>query len=471
MEVDNLYQSIYEYLLARIYFGLYPRDNRLPSIHMLGDLFGVSTITVRSAYRLLEKDGYIVTHKNKRPEILPDPPDQPREFPGRLLLNEAVQWDLYRSCGLILPRIYYCGLNACSDRELQNLHLILENPVHTLGGPAVDFLACIVKELKNSLALNLYYDLVLFSTPTYLAALSGEARDWKQFYANLSAHFTRRPPVSSTGDKEALWQQIQGSCALFLPRPAPASQEFLRDTPYRWHRPRVCLSTVIRLLRGIILGTYPAGSFLPSARALAEETSTAVITVRRAIVLLNDMGLAESINGRGTRILPAERYRDRLRPDKPSVRKILMTYLEALHLLAITCRGVAEAVFPQLTPESKAGAAESIRLAQRRGRAGMSIYIYLNILTASTELDALREIYSQLSDLLILGLPLSCLGPALRLERCTPQLTAVLESPDPQLFADMLELMLEYIFLSSREKLVRIGIQEAGRMVLEPGKC
>ena len=96
MEEEYLYQSIYEYLLARIYFGYYPKEKPLPSIHKLGNVFGVSTITVRSALRLLEQAGYISTRKNKRTEILPDPPGQPRAYPGELLLKEDGTVELMR---------------------------------------------------------------------------------------------------------------------------------------------------------------------------------------------------------------------------------------------------------------------------------------------------------------------------------------------------------------------------------------
>ncbi len=467
MEEENLYRSIYEYLLAHIYFGYYPEEKHLPSIHTLGSLFGVSTITVRSAFRLLEQEGYITSSKNKRTEILPDLPGQPREFPGQFLLDEASQKDVYRSCQLLFPMIYYCGLNAYSEQKLPELCLILDPHSQLLYDPVVHFQACMVKGLNNSLALNLYYDMVLFTTPTYLAVMSMEKKSRKQIYADLSHRFMKILRSRSAGDRTAMWRQIQDVCSILCSHPSPPAKGFVRSTPYRWRKQQICLSTATSLIRQVILGTYPVGSFLPSARALSEESSTAVITIRRAIVLLNDMGITETINGRGTRILPPERALEKVRWDKPSVKKNLMAYLEAVHLLAITCRRVAEAVFPRLTPQDKAVALKSMRLAQRQGRAGMFIYIYLNLLATATELSALQDIYTQLANLLILGLPLSFLTPEFHLDSCASHLASILEVSDPQLFAAVLELLLECAFLSAREKMVHIGIKEAGRMVLE----
>lgn len=47
-------------------------------------------------------------------------------------------------------------------------------------------------------------------------------------------------------------------------------------------------------------GTYPAGRAIPSLTRLQQETGLAVTTIRRAIRLLEDEGLVESIPGRGT---------------------------------------------------------------------------------------------------------------------------------------------------------------------------
>lgn len=462
MEDEYLYRSIYEYLMVRIYFGYYPKGEYLPSIHKLGNLFGVSTITVRSALRLLEQEGYISTQKNKRTVILPDPLGPPKAFPGELLLKEEIQQDLHRSLALVFPRIFCCGLSLCREQELSKLYRILERPGHSQDEPTVNFLAQIIKGLKNSLALDLYYDVMLFSYPSCLAVIAGKPGSRKQSCENLLR-------LNRTGGREALLHQFSEAHASFCPRPAPTGQHACRSTPYRWHKPQTGLSTVTNLIRHMIRGTYPAGSFLPSARILAEESSTALITMRRAIVLLNDLGITETINGRGTRILLPERGWDQICWDKPAVRKHLMFYLEALHLLAITCRNVAEICFPRLSPQHKARTLESARLALSRGRSGMILHIYLDGLVSAMDLAALGEIYSQLLSLLTLGLPLSCLKPRLRTDRYALWLAAGLEGQDPRRFAVALEQLVEFTFLTSREMMVNVGIHEAARLVLPPG--
>lgn len=466
MEDENLYRSIYEYLMARIYFGYYPKGEYLPSIHKLGDLFGVSTITVRAALRLLEQDGYIHTQKNKRTEVLLDPPGPPRAFPGELLLKEEIQRDLYSSFELIFPKIFYCGLSACGGQELLELSQILERPSHSWDEPTVNFLAHIVKGLKNSLALGLFYDVMLFSYPTYLAMIAREPGSWKQAYADLYIKFKSMLKLNRSGDREALWLQVRESYATFCSHSVPPGQCLLRSTPYRWRKPQICLSTATNLIRQVILGIYPPGSFLPSARILAEESSTAVITMRRAIVLLNDLGVTESINGRGTRVLSMDRGPQEVCWDKPTVKKNLMNYLESLHLLAITCRDVAESIFPGLSPADKAQALEALSLASSGGRVGMILYIYPNILIKAMEGTALREIYSQLLGQLILGLPLSYLKPHLQLECFAARLASSFEGQDSHLFAAELEQLLKFTFLASREMMVQVGIYEAARLVL-----
>ena len=65
-------------------------------------------------------------------------------------------------------------------------------------------------------------------------------------------------------------------------------------------------SLAVTLIKQINRGQRKSGEFLPSLAALAAENQLSVSTVRRALDLLNDIGVVESINGKGTQVLPFE---------------------------------------------------------------------------------------------------------------------------------------------------------------------
>lgn len=60
-----LYLQIYDQILAQIITGILPPDYCLPSIRTIARELGISVITVKNAYELLEKNGYIYTLAGK----------------------------------------------------------------------------------------------------------------------------------------------------------------------------------------------------------------------------------------------------------------------------------------------------------------------------------------------------------------------------------------------------------------------
>ena len=54
------------------------------------------------------------------------------------------------------------------------------------------------------------------------------------------------------------------------------------------------------LIRKILYGVYPVGSYLPSLPELAERYGASLTTVRRTLALLEELGVTESFQGKGT---------------------------------------------------------------------------------------------------------------------------------------------------------------------------
>lgn len=96
----NRYVLLYGYLLARIYFGFYPKGTALPSIYRLSEMFGVSTITSREAIRLLKEKGFVSGSQGKRTSVIFDrthsvkPPENifAEKKPFRIFFKAFICW-------------------------------------------------------------------------------------------------------------------------------------------------------------------------------------------------------------------------------------------------------------------------------------------------------------------------------------------------------------------------------------------
>ena len=60
-----VYRQIYEAVAAALASGVLARDEQLPTIHELAQKLAINPNTVARAYRELDQDGYIVSHRGR----------------------------------------------------------------------------------------------------------------------------------------------------------------------------------------------------------------------------------------------------------------------------------------------------------------------------------------------------------------------------------------------------------------------
>lgn len=461
----NRYNLIYNYLLTRIHYGFYRKGEYLPSIDRLSSLFGVSTMVIRSTFTLLRKNGYLSAEGNGRSAVLYDSVSPDQEFPDLILMQKNDFKDLHQGFGLVFPSIFFAGLSMCDGQDLANLHKILDTPMHAWDVPIIEFLAYLANRLNNALLADLYYDAILFCYPTYLDHLAKDHVCWEPRREALHRDLLEILTLKERDDTEALWNMACQSCSCFSPRPLSTAQE-KQKTTYQWGKSHVCLSAASELVSRIYSGEYPVGAYLPSARILSEELSVAIITMRRSIVLLNDLGVVESVNGKGTKVIPPEYGLQKIKWDDPAIRKNIMLYLESLYILVITCRLLATTLFPLIPPEEKARLRDQISLIKGEAHAGQANAFCLHALVSAARLSSLEAIYDKLFSFLVWGQPLSYLEPYLQLDRQTDLLAASLNVNDAAGFGRALEQAYIATFLSSQEKVIGLGIEEAKRLVL-----
>lgn len=462
MKTRNLDIMIYGYLLARIHYGVYREGEPLPSVQKLGKLFNVSAMAARGAYRLLEKDGRILNVRGRRTVAGNHSAEQEKTTLDEFVVSEELMQDILRSFDLIFPEVLFYGLNACSEKEIQKLYGILNRPALSWDEPTMDFLAHVIKGLKNPLLIDLYYDVALVTYPALLTRFGRPKEGWEEVYRELSPLLYELLRVREEEEGKTLWSQFARRCPAYNTEMGAVSE----DT-YEWGRRRTCLVAAGKILYKINSGEYPVDTFLPSARVLAEQTSTPIITMRRAIALLNDLGMAESVNGKGTRVISPEKGRRRVKWRSPAVNKNVRLYLYSVHILAITSQSLAIRAFPFMNVEKRERVKNDIELLmEREEHAGTISYICIKALMDEMELPSLREIYNKLLQYLILGQPLSCLQPCLNLDRQARELMAGLAGGDALMFGEALKMSFSVMFRSSKAKAAFMGIEGLEELTL-----
>lgn len=459
MTGKNRYVLIYNYLLTKIHYGFYPKGTHLPSIHKLSHLFGVSTMAVRGAFNLLRENGYLSYGGDGRSVVLRDSEQQ--GFPGQILIQGNEMKDIYQSFNLIFPSIFFYGLSLCGKRDIEELRKILDCPEAAEDESVMEFLAYVTKRLNDPLLLDFYYDVLLFCYPTYLDYLAKDPKRWSHHQNVLYEKLLELLLLKESGNNSALWDMVNRPYPSFEPWPSSTDTKE-RSHLYQWGGPQIGLSTASEIVSRIYGGDYPVDTFLPSARILSKELSIALITMRRSIILLNDLGVAESINGKGTKVISPKQGLTKVQWNAPATRKNIMLYLESLYIQTITCRQLANSLFPLISPEEKNKLRDKIRFIH----AGQTITFCLNSLILASKLSSLKAIYDKLFGFLIWGQPLSYLEPYLQLDRQTDLLAAALEGNDALQFGRALEEAYLATFQSSQKKAIAVGIEEAKRLVL-----
>lgn len=460
----NKYVLLYRYLLARIYFGFYPKGTALPSIYRLSEMFGVSTITSREAIRLLKEKGFVAGSQGKRTTVIFDGVNSGKP-PLNIFAEKETLQDLFQSLYLLVPSVFYQSYLLCSKKELDQLSVILDRFDDVMGEQTLHYLFYLVSRLNNPLINDLYADTLLYSYPAHLLRFFNEP-GWENTFKEVEFVSRKMIDLRKKGEEEGLWNLLHEAYLGYDPE--YASGESPKDLKkfYSWGKPDICHSIARELIYRIYCETYPVGSFLPSPKMLSQEFSAATITIRRAIGLLNKLGVTESINGKGTKVLSVDEGKGKIRWSDPSVRKSLMTYFYALHIFSISCRSVANVLFPQISKERLAFLRKQILAAKESGYTEAVSGICFSILLENSHLFALREIYLRLEDILLWGYPLVFIEPRLQMDDYVDMLVDGIDSADGQIFACGLEQVVRAIFVSSRKKIISVGIDAAKNVEL-----
>ena len=478
MEDCSLYNFAYKNLLYSIHFGFYPSGTKLPSVPELCKAFQVSRFTIHSALKMLENEQYVSLSHGRSAIVTYDA--QSEECRARYISfiqsTKDALLDLNETLCMVWPEIVLQGLKLCGEPELQELTEIVSRMSQSAEYPSLEFSYCVLKPLGNPLLLNLYLSTALFGHCS-AAHLGGE--EYRIKYMNHMRVATNQVIALRRAHgydelKDMLIHNYRNRMEILRQfyEIIPASDGAVERIPYHWNyymeRPSVGFSLAMTLLREIY-ASYRPGDYLPSVSELSKQYTIPVITVRRAIQMLCDIGVVETVNGKGTRVIVgAGTTVDVSRLDTPNMKKVLLPYLQSLQITLIICKDIALTLFPKLPDNAIEATIAKLRVILASGDYYQTFGIAFKLLLGNSQSPALKEILGALMYFQYLGYPLRDMDPnEFRYDpRSTEALLNSLKNRDAKLFAEELQRLMVDIFKAVKEKLLLGGVTEAESVVL-----
>lgn len=466
-------QTIYRSLAGKIQLGFYDKDERFPSVKEIARRYQVSYCPAQRALKMLEQDGLIKLCRGKATVILAKPFEDYLGSPVFPQRAEALL-DLCKCLKLISPAVSFHNIQGMTDAAsllpeedlaactAQKLFSLFEQSLHVMGSHSV---------------LSLYYDISSFAESAFPDIFSScctkeeTAQLWQELTDSYNDCWKH---CGDYGREECLRRLDQLSSRFYdtiisyladFPCLPPENSRI----PFVWEprkgRTRYCDAVAIDVICKINQDAYPVGTLLPKGAVLADIYHVSEITIRRTIRLLNRLGVTQTFNGVGTRVI---KKGDSSIPHK--LRELTLDdnmrcFLEALQLLAVLAEPVIRHTFPHIPADALHTLYEAAGGKDEKKAMVQTVGLILQAVVHYSPLLSLREIYSKLTHLLLFG-------SILRLEETGeeavpgwPEIAASVRegclSPGSGTLAQACRALFENNFASTKQTLMEIGVKGA----------
>lgn len=402
---SEIYRLVYEYYETRILFGFYSCHDKLPSIPKICEIFHLAPATVHTALSLLEKNGYIKLSARRAAEVT-------YKASPKMLRQNAFDYfivrrrgviDIAKSGELLLEPLWTEGLNRWNDDDWSALYEgIIKFPQNPLASP-VEFYLFALSALNNRIALNLLWEVIRYLRFPYLAngmeTLSG---------LQNTDSLTRQEAISLF-KKDAAYAYDLASHKLFDFLDDASTGAFDRNQeqiPFSWHiyrqRPQLRYSLCSRLIREIMQGKYPDGTYLPSLPNMVELYGVPLMTVRRALEIMEEIGLTKSHHGKGTQVCIRKAEFDFSRS---AIQEGYKFYLDSLQILSLTIRRVSLHTWNHASAKKRKALLEQCTSLLSHKQCSHCFESCLTFIEKESPLPMVRECYGRLRELLAWGYP------------------------------------------------------------------
>ena len=467
----ELNQIIYCLLASQIEFGTYQYKDTLPKMEEVSRWFSVSLDTVKTVYRQLKADGYITLTKKAGAAVAVQFQEAELEenIQSFFSCRRGAVMDLCQSLGPLFSRAQWFAMKKVAPERLDELERLCAPSEILMPYVMVQHIQLIYGSLNNELLLRLIWQAYIFyqapflSLPENLAAMEDgddpllqmislcRRKDWDGLWKSVISFQERLASAISWFYENRINEKTDGE-------PVSFTWNAYQKSSQR------CYSIAIELLKEVRQGILAQDGFLPSPARIAEYKQVSATTVRRTLMLLNQLGVTQSVNGVGTKVLSIQDSAKNCNFNQPVIRKRLLDFIQSLQILALTCGDCAKGVVMD------AGVVglwkERLAYIKENGRYESVVFASLEIITLYSPMQTVRHIYEHLVCFLLWGYPLRSMHGSKEVINnfylpYITSLSASLENSDWEGLAEELERLILHELQFAEARLKELGITEA----------
>lgn len=405
---------IYEYFVVRFHFQYYKYGDTLPTIEALCRQYSVSSLTIKSAFKRLEEEGYISRSHGRSARVLFRCGDKDLDEFAVHFFSERREGipDLYQSTELIFLPMLTKGLMLMEEKDFVYLENLAKQ---TVPEDQIRFYCFILQKTRNPLIMNLFWESTLYMGLPFPILHRGtalyDAEASRQRLTDLIDGGRQRDPERICEAHIAFQRDVSKKIIGYINSRLPAIPD-KKQVPFLWNiyrdRPQICCGLAIRIIHDVYMGDFQDMEFLPSYEKMAQRYQVSVSTMRRTVSLLNSLGATQSVNGKGTRVLLLSGSGTQNIPDltPPAIRRNLAYYIQSFELLAESCKNVMGFVFKAFSEEEKAELSGILERYLRSGRYFISAQSIFAFAAEHSPLQVIQDIYGKLYGLNLWGYPM-----------------------------------------------------------------
>ncbi|GEM_PF-4419606 len=349
-----LYIQIYDKISDKIFVGEYPAQSKLPSLLDICDMYDVSRITARAAVQKLSDDGLVHMQRGRTATVATI--DELRER-GRYDVWLSRRYpSIHQLCEidrLSLPDLVVF-LAHCADKSfVAEADAILRryksaNARDCCRGLS-EFYILLAKTSGNELIESLVRDKFDFVTTAVVAISDFDEFINSQFHGEFTL-LRRILGLIVSQSYDELYDLLTESIGFFgdlFNGYAKPFYDGIGSRQYDWkmkknnnfYYSKFSDDMIIR----IACGFFKNGDLLPSEQKLTERYGVSLISVRKGLKRLSELGVIKTVNGKGSFVTYNEAVGPELEPERLEFVSRRMT--EAIQCLALLIKSFSAKAF------------------------------------------------------------------------------------------------------------------------------
>ena len=422
MKNPPYYLVIFNNIVHEIYTGQISVGDSLDSTKTLCERYVASQNTINTVMKKLTKNGFIATQKGKPATVISNCGNQ-RQALEQLCDRFYEVIAIYEVFHLLFPSMAVYSIKNFNETDIIELKGIIDKMdsnknnvfsfreqkslfINKLVSKSNSLIKEICRRAEETIMIPSMASNVLEELHSPLALMNAKyAKNAKKIYKYIENYNFEQIKQ----ELSQLYKQIKEDITSMIIHVAQNRGYSLPQKEETSFKNFYLYDFIISdIVDEIYTGNYKIGDFLPSIEFMCKKYEVSMPTVRSAYKILNELQIAKTINGKGTKITLFSECSNNFYYSLEGVLS-LTKFWEALQFISIIIQDVAVYAAQKMNYKDAEEIENKLRQLWQKN-SSETIYpafILLNEIFKNTKLDVLNEIYIALKKSLIGGLYLN----------------------------------------------------------------